>query len=214
MRIFLLIIFLLSQVVLANEQLALKSADKPLIEKELEKIKYKTFIMHESGFQEDNLKGYYKNYYDFTMKLKSLIFFRKGIFVDFEENTINTLKNISCDSGLNIDGGYAKYVMDEYGNIFINNETHQIKHSYFLSGKAVADAGWIRIENGKLKLIVHDSGHYRPMIFQNLQFIIEMMSRGVKRLNIIMFYNTFLGEKLIRIDENNFYSIKKIYHAA
>ena len=57
------------------------------------------------------------------------------------------------------------YAIDKYGNLFCRDDVAapgQFNHSSFNAGKDVICAGFIKIENGDLKLISNNSGHYKP----------------------------------------------------
>lgn len=62
--------------------------------------------------------------------------------------------------------GYRLYVLDIHGNFYVDNwpdvTPDSFCHSSFLSGETVQCAGLIKIENGTLKEISIESGHYRP----------------------------------------------------
>jgi hypothetical protein len=59
------------------------------------------------------------------------------------------------------------YAMDEYGNFFQHNAEHRregfkyFNHSTFNAGKDVICAGTLKIENGILRLITNETGHYK-----------------------------------------------------
>lgn len=58
----------------------------------------------------------------------------------------------------------AIYVMDEFGNFFISENPikHVFHHSSLMAGRPAAAAGEMYVENGVLKFINNQSGHYRP----------------------------------------------------
>ena len=74
-------------------------------------------------------------------------------------------------------GKMAIFVMDEFGNFYASNTQAQGKfhHSSFLAGKPVAAAGELKVENGVLKIITDESGHYWPTI--------ELSDQAVKVLD-------------------------------
>jgi ankyrin repeat protein len=70
----------------------------------------------------------------------------------------------TAKGALDAEDGYAIFVMDPAGDIYITNNhpLGKFHHSSFLAGAPVAAAGIIRIENGVVKSISRDSGHYKP----------------------------------------------------
>lgn len=78
-------------------------------------------------------------------------------------------------------GGKAIFVMDEAGNIFASMEHSVAKfhHSSFLGGKPVAAAGEIQVENGVVKAVTDQSGHYQPGFEYTMQFLNQLGSQGV-----------------------------------
>jgi len=59
----------------------------------------------------------------------------------------------------------APYACDEHGNFYatmFGSMRGEIQHSSILHGKPVVCAGMIRVEQGILKYIDNDSGHYKP----------------------------------------------------
>lgn len=68
--------------------------------------------------------------------------------------------------------GKMNYVLDANGNFYIFNEKviKEVRHSSFFAGGKVASAGDLKIQNGRIKSIDSDSGHYEmnDEIFQNV----------------------------------------------
>lgn len=59
----------------------------------------------------------------------------------------------------------APYACDEHGNFYatmFGSKRGEIQHSSILHGKPVVCAGMIQVEQGILKYIDNDSGHYKP----------------------------------------------------
>lgn len=76
------------------------------------------------------------------------------------------------------------YVMDSAGNFYVfDNETShpEVRHSSMLAGGPVAGAGELKVdENGKIKKMDADSGHYSPTnkYFENV--LTELTKSGTK----------------------------------
>lgn len=67
--------------------------------------------------------------------------------------------------GIPVDSAGRKviYVMDAQGNFFLNRSGASLRyHSSFLAGEPVAAAGEIEVQNGVVKFIDNNSGHYAP----------------------------------------------------
>ena len=59
--------------------------------------------------------------------------------------------------------GYAAYVVDKKGNIYVGeHKTGTMHHSSFVAGSSVISAGMIKVKKGKISAINHHSGHYIP----------------------------------------------------
>ncbi|MFI5779357.1 alpha/beta hydrolase [Nocardia sp. NPDC051570] len=56
----------------------------------------------------------------------------------------------------------AKFVMDEFGNLYSGNTTVVTFHSSFLAGKTVTAAGYLVVRDGQLMVMTDHSGHYQP----------------------------------------------------
>ncbi len=77
--------------------------------------------------------------------------------------------------------GWAIFVMSEDGRIYSAPQLiGRFQHSSFFAGGALASAGEIRVENGRLIGISNKSGHYRPNWLFLVQVLQELRSRGVK----------------------------------
>ena len=85
---------------------------------------------------------------------------------------------------------FGKFVMDAYGNIYMDiespkNEFSLLKHSSFLAGGHVAAAGeWSSAGNYALDWINFSSGHYLPQDDHAKNFIEELKSRGLEKIRI------------------------------
>ncbi len=75
--------------------------------------------------------------------------------------------------------GYAAYVMDKNGTIYIGeHKTGIMHHSSFLAGAPVISAGMIKVECGKVVEINHHSGHYIPKE-ENLNNFLLKVDRNI-----------------------------------
>ncbi len=71
--------------------------------------------------------------------------------------------------------GCAAYVHTDDGALFIaEHREGYFHHSSFLSGGAVQCAGMIRIEQGRVKFVSNNSGHYKPPKERLLKFVREL----------------------------------------
>jgi hypothetical protein len=89
--------------------------------------------------------------------------------------------------------GFAIFVMSPDGKLYAGS--HKIglfHHSSFLAGAAVAGAGEMKVEKGKLKFITNKSGHYKPTGGEMVQVFEELASRGVDLSSV---WYKHLGEK-------------------
>lgn len=73
--------------------------------------------------------------------------------------------------------GYAAYVIDLEGNLYINpHKVGQYHHSSFIGGKKVLCAGMIKVIDGKIRNINTNSGHYKPSNL-HLAFAVEYFKK-------------------------------------
>ena len=79
--------------------------------------------------------------------------------------------------------------MDESGGIFIKNlpEIGNYHHSSFLRGGKVASAGHIVIQDGVLKGLNAQTGHYKIPADYNKQILDQLQAKGVLLDNVIDF---------------------------
>ena len=84
--------------------------------------------------------------------------------------------------------GKAIFVMDENGAIYASKfqEPAEFHHSSLLAGKPVAAAGEITVENGVLKEVTNESGHYRPPAALVNQFLQQLELEGVNLKNVAL----------------------------
>jgi hypothetical protein len=98
-----------------------------------------------------------------------------GLLMDWQDQPANLgqVQNWACYANHPSDSPHAisLYAMDEHGMLFSGQLTditqlvgggRYINHSSFLSGDDIICAGSLVIENGRLKLITNNSGHYCP----------------------------------------------------
>lgn len=174
--------------------------------------KYLKFGMDkDNGEKRDINLNLNSNYFTIEKRLRTMIFYKNGLFLDYKQNIIHTFKYYIY---ANTEVEQERFVMDEYGNIFLNIDKKDIKHSYFLAGKPVASAGWLKIRYGKLEDVFINSGHYRPNLIQQLQIIIELLKRGIEKFNFILVWSSFLGEHFLEIKQTDLSKYLKIYYAS
>jgi hypothetical protein len=76
--------------------------------------------------------------------------------------------------------GYAIYVMDRQGTFYAGNQKVGLfHHSSLIGGAAVAGAGELKIEKGKLTFISNESGHYQPDPEHFIQVLNELRSHHI-----------------------------------
>jgi hypothetical protein len=76
--------------------------------------------------------------------------------------------------------GYAIYVMDRQGTFYAGNQKVGLfHHSSLVGGAAVAGAGELKIEKGKLTFISNESGHYQPDPEHFIQVLNELRSHHI-----------------------------------
>jgi hypothetical protein len=111
------------------------------------------------------------------------VFVKDGKLIDISGKLYDTT---TAKSVFGSGKGKAIFVMDESGKMYISQTqtVGKFHHSSFLSGKPVASAGEIVVENGKIIEISNRSGHYQPTQIINLQVINELKRRGIDTSNI------------------------------
>lgn len=115
-------------------------------------------------------------------RIKHEVFVQGDKIIDANGNLFNTSDSIIKDwVGKKTISNRAIFVMSPRGHLYISKiqEIGKFHHSTFLSGKKVAAAGEIIIEDGVIKLITDKSGHYRPLL-ETLETNLrkELTSRG------------------------------------
>ena len=116
-------------------------------------------------------------YLDDTERLQYKLQIKDGKLYDNTGNLFDTAKAQSAFGGK----GNAIFVMDEAGSIFAStvHSPGKFHHSSFLSGKPVASAGEIVVNNGVLQNVTRRSGHYRPTADQLDQLLQELSSNSI-----------------------------------
>lgn len=101
----------------------------------------------------------------------------------------------SWDVHMNQQKGFAIYIMDQAGQIYIsfNAEKGKVHHSSLAAGLAVACAGEMIIYQGKLHYINNRSGHYRPPPAALRQILNELKE---KKIDLSSVKIEFLGVDL------------------
>lgn len=132
---------------------------------------------------------------------------------DFPTNTVNSLKELELLK-LNFEGGLiyqnnailtverADFVVDHKGNFYVSKN---IKHTGFFIGAAVADAGEITVNKGKVTYINDNSGHYQPRIIHLLQAIKLLHKENVFEKEAIVSYldtQKFIDLGLQKVNES------------
>lgn len=118
------------------------------------------------------------------------VFVQGDRIIDAKGNALDTKGSIEIDiNGKPNPSNKAIFVMSEKCNIYISklNEIGKFHHSSFLSGEKVAAAGDIVIENGVIKQITNNSGHYKP--------ILDNVRKNI--LNELKFRDYFTNQGLI-----------------
>jgi hypothetical protein len=88
--------------------------------------------------------------------------------------------------------GYAAFTLNAEGELSVFNHmlgADKIKHSSMNSGKPVPASGELKIENGILKSITTQSGHYWPSLFNIYRLLDHLVRNGVdiQQTDIISF---------------------------
>lgn len=84
--------------------------------------------------------------------------------------------------------GVGIYVLDARGSFFAMDTAYRRRHSTLLAGQAVAGAGEWRVQDGQLKWISQNSGHYRPNIWQMLQVVHQLDKLGINSYRLEVLY--------------------------
>jgi hypothetical protein len=106
---------------------------------------------------------------------KARLTFKDGLAYDADGKLFDT-------TGLLTDGhqGEVIYIMDKDGNFYVaEGRVGRIHHSTLGDGEPVAAAGHIRIENGVVKLVNNNSGHYAPE-----DYYLEQADKRLRELGV------------------------------
>ena len=134
----------------------------------------KNYIGEETG----SVFGTKVQYLDEEARRAYQLQFRNGKVYDSNGNLFDTSDASSVFGG---GGGRAIFVMDEAGNVYASKvqSVGKFHHSSFLSGRPVASAGEITVENGVIREITRRSGHYQPTAKQLNQFVSQLFDEGI-----------------------------------
>ncbi|MEP7020182.1 MAG: hypothetical protein ABI808_05990 [Pseudonocardiales bacterium] len=118
------------------------------------------------------------HYFDDAERAEARLFVKDGKLFDATGRPFDTAAGVSVHSP---GQGRAIFVMDKDGNIFASNyqEIGKMHHSSLLGGQPVAGAGELAVENGTLKVITNNSGHYRPPTEYTEQVLRWLEQQGV-----------------------------------
>jgi hypothetical protein len=101
-----------------------------------------------------------------------------GLMYDASGKLFDT-RNSSC--AFEDAGGQAIFVMDQDGHLYASNNKAKGKfhHSSFLAGQPVAAAGYIHVEDGVVKGVSRESGHYKPTEANLNQMLWNLYDQGI-----------------------------------
>jgi hypothetical protein len=151
--------------------------------------KYKTIGMLKSFAATDKLNSvdYLKTAQE---RLQYKVQFENGKLLKSDGSPLHTL-----DSSAHGAKGYVMYVMDKDGNIYTAGSDQVQHHSSFMAGRPVASAGEIKVENGVIKEIIDQSGHYAPTKGKTKQFETELKKNNVDLGEVQKNYRYFTTRK-------------------
>lgn len=99
----------------------------------------------------------------------------KLLYLTAKQQRINTIRNtdqgrFTTQHGNLLNGRYIYIIKDNF-EIVAKPYDEKTHHSYLANGKKVRGAGFMVFENGNLKIIDNDSGHYKPKLHEMMAFL-------------------------------------------
>ncbi|WP_234390751.1 C2 family cysteine protease [Nocardia suismassiliense] len=70
----------------------------------------------------------------------------------------------------------ARFVMDEFGNLYSGSTSAVTFHSSFLAGRTVTAAGYLVVDDGRVQVMTDHSGHYEPTPQMN-DYAVDLLRR-------------------------------------
>ena len=97
----------------------------------------------------------------------------------------------------------AAYVWTTCGTVLAGqHETGIFHHSSFVGGEDVRCAGMMQVEDGKIKRVSNDSGHYRPSVDNLREFVRWLYARKVfTPSGQVRYFNTAIAEYTVQAVE-------------
>jgi hypothetical protein len=133
---------------------------------------YKTIgMLHDGGLQKDINSGVAIVYFNEAERAKYEIVVNYGLVCSARGGVLDT-----GSSGNKM----FIFVMTAEGKIYSADKNEVKHHSSFMSGRPVAAAGCWKVEDGVIKLINGESGHYQPTKDFLDQFVKELKNRKAK----------------------------------
>lgn len=158
--------------------------------------KYGLMKTMDPRYEGEHIPGndYWKNSLGFESHVKYLnederqafkLTVKDGLIYDAKGELFDSSKGKSAFGGTG-----AIFVMDKDGDLFASTShtVGKFHHSSFLEGNPVSAAGEILVENGALKKLTRESGHYKPtetMLYNASQ---ELHSHGVDFSSVNVHY--------------------------
>lgn len=116
--------------------------------------------------------------YDHELRAQNAtkITIRNGLLYTSDNRLLDTREYVTHFSG----PGYAIFVVSQEGHFHVSSHSvgHR-HHSSLLGGAAVAGAGELKVQQGKIRWLSNKSGHYCPDIYQFLQTLHSLHVQGV-----------------------------------
>ena len=133
--------------------------------------KYKTILL-KSKYRGEQSKGVL--YLDNTQRKKYQVQVSQGLITHLDGTPVNadvilpnrTLKLPNPTASIKDRKrlGWGIFVLDQFGQLYFSHRSERgvFHHSSFLAGGAVACAGEMIVENGRVRYVNNQSGHYQP----------------------------------------------------